>query len=715
MNNNNNKSLAFCFLIRDKLVFSELWEFYFQQLQSLGYKVVPVIHCAADIIEQAHLKQYCVPVQPSTWMQTLLPQLELLKKCQELEVDYAFLLSESCVPIVAAKTFAQYMDRVGWQSCLDVQPVKKHLPTYSYKQNGRPARVIYCNTSYHRSHEQWWGLNATTINILLKQNENEAIVKRFVDCFADNEHWIGTTAAMFDIESLFFKKCLTYTNWGAGGAHPRKFERNIDGEDWNKAQNGGYLFLRKCTSQTVLQPVCHVIAPDGQLRHLNNGIASSLSAKKNIDLVPKNETIVDIQENEAALNQIPVVGFWHIYCANDWKKIVAEQLFALSFSGLEFSALFVTVNTSNVEEYKYVKDLLTLNFAKNIYISHETENEYEFPALRLLKTFCDKYKQLAHILYFHTKGAGSIEIYKKYWRYAMEQIVIWNFKKCRQKLLTCDAVGIGWREMGKISHFSGNFWWASSLYIKKLPVFDTYVDNFRNYDPRGHIRLSAEFYIGAANPKIESFGGKNLQIWNPRYYIAKNIITMNNHLNVINTLIESRKFKSYLQLGVCDAKTFAAIKCDKKTATDAVPGRGTFTGNTDAFFEQNQEKFDLIFIDDWHDQEQVMKDIDNAFKCLNAKGIVIVHDCYPPNEWLGRPASEYKAPDGWCGDAWRAVAYNAYLCDYKCSILTADYGIAIFDTTKKNKPRLEEWAAITDFSYANMANILKPYIVDSFK
>ena len=46
----------------------------------------------------------------------------------------------------------------------------------------------------------------------------------------------------------------------------------------------------------------------------------------------------------------------------------------------------------------------------------------------------------------------------------------------------------------------------------------------------------------------------------------------------------------------------------------------------DAFFEQNDEMFDLIFIDGDHRYEQAKKDLDNSMPCLAEGGIIAYDD-----------------------------------------------------------------------------------------
>ena len=65
---------------------------------------------------------------------------------------------------------------------------------------------------------------------------------------------------------------------------------------------------------------------------------------------------------------------------------------------------------------------------------------------------------------------------------------------------------------------------------------------------------------------------------------------------------------------------------------DEFKGRFSFFKNTsDEFFMQNKEKFDLIYIDGWHEAPQVYKDINNSWDSLNINGIIICDDYFYGN------------------------------------------------------------------------------------
>ena len=72
--------------------------------------------------------------------------------------------------------------------------------------------------------------------------------------------------------------------------------------------------------------------------------------------------------------------------------------------------------------------------------------------------------------------------------------------------------------------------------------------------------------------------------------------------DLINYLIRQRGAARYLEVGVHDEQNnFVFINCGHKVTT--------FPGNSNLFFENNDEQFDIIFIDGIHTEEQTLKDI----------------------------------------------------------------------------------------------------------
>jgi hypothetical protein len=133
---------------------------------------------------------------------------------------------------------------------------------------------------------------------------------------------------------------------------------------------------------------------------------------------------------------------------------------------------------------------------------------------------------------------------------------------------------------------------------------------------------------------------------------------------IINKLIQLYSYKSYLEIGGqpwSEGSTCAKIMCDSKHTVDPNKREGDFpraSGDSgvhfgllsDDFFEQNPDKrYDIVFIDGYHEHHQVMRDIENSLSVLSDGGVIILHDMVP----LTRDLEISPLNAGTC---WRAFA-----------------------------------------------------------
>lgn len=129
-----------------------------------------------------------------------------------------------------------------------------------------------------------------------------------------------------------------------------------------------------------------------------------------------------------------------------------------------------------------------------------------------------------------------------------------------------------------------------------------------------------------------------------------------NHPEIIFQIVKGLGCRSYLELGIWDASTIAKIRevCENCVGVDIKDQRKYFNFtfkcmDTDSFFANNEESFDVIFIDADHKFESAKKDFINSLKILNKHGIIFIHDTDPI-----RP--EYL-DFGYCGDSYRMLSW----------------------------------------------------------
>ena len=109
----------------------------------------------------------------------------------------------------------------------------------------------------------------------------------------------------------------------------------------------------------------------------------------------------------------------------------------------------------------------------------------------------------------------------------MMKELVENWEMCLLKILDYDIIGVNWRDMGDMSHYCGNFWYASTSYIRQLEDFNHYYENPRYYvwDAVNDKRLGCEFWIGSGSrrPKLLSLHCRNVDFCDQNYWQSKDI------------------------------------------------------------------------------------------------------------------------------------------------------------------------------------------------
>lgn len=144
---------------------------------------------------------------------------------------------------------------------------------------------------------------------------------------------------------------------------------------------------------------------------------------------------------------------------------------------------------------------------KNIYgdkfkICNYSDNPalYEIPTINKIQQF-SKENTDCNILYLHSKGISYDDNNQKEndWVDMMLYFLVERFELCLEKMI-CGIQAVGcnyYNEQMKIrnpKHFSGNFWWADSQYISKLPSL---IEKTENVYPN-----DAEFWLCKNNPSV---------------------------------------------------------------------------------------------------------------------------------------------------------------------------------------------------------------------
>ena len=356
-----------------------------------------------------------------------------------------------------------------------------------------------------------------------------------------------------------------------------------------------------------------------------------------------------------------IVIFYHAWLVNDWKKLIVEQVGNLVKSGLfdiaERLHIGFVGDSSLLKDLWKTLNLMSLEMSK-ITVENSAVNSFEYITLNALKNYCDKND--CYVFYFHTKGIskaeGSIErLEKDEWRKCLEYFNIECWKDCIKKLEEgYDTCGIDYRR--RRSLYMGNFWWAKSDFIKRVPPPLT-IDKVKKHGGPIGKRLYYEYWFRGTYNKYYSFylGHDNdyRNISSP----AKTGVYLT-RIDVINKLIERFGYESYFEIGCL--KKFWYIGFDHVAAKDKFAVSPLKWGwrkkiqTSDDFFSTNNKCFDLIFVDGIHKSDQAYRDILNALKFLKPNGTIVVHDCNPIGCYANQSLHRNEKMRNFNGEVWKA-------------------------------------------------------------
>jgi len=201
---------------------------------------------------------------------------------------------------------------------------------------------------------------------------------------------------------------------------------------------------------------------------------------------------------------------------------------------------------------------------------------------------------------------------------------------------------------------------------------------------------------------------------------------------VIQNIINKKKAKDYLEIGVFEGDCFRNITAKRKFAVDPAfkiaweLRKDTFwkklkrkTVNSfenycqvtsDDFFEKNKNlMFDVVFIDGLHTHQQSLKDTLHALDQLKDGGVIILHDCNPVTETQAYPAQSIDDAraaklagwtGAWSGDVWKTILQlRVTRDDLSVFVLNCDTGLGIIKKGKSKRLELQLFNDIEHLPY----------------
>ena len=166
--------------------------------------------------------------------------------------------------------------------------------------------------------------------------------------------------------------------------------------------------------------------------------------------------------------------YFHCYCFGSYASILYNKYKKINNSELlkNIDNFYVIVSNAQERHKDFLQQFSTLsNKIKIINLPNPVFND-ESDTLNFILQKSNDSSTNRRILYLHTKGVThSHQLVKKNVDAWVEYLDLYNihkWKECVDALDTNDVAG-GLYESSHPKHFSGNFWWANTNYIKTLP------------------------------------------------------------------------------------------------------------------------------------------------------------------------------------------------------------------------------------------------------
>ncbi|MBJ7356961.1 class I SAM-dependent methyltransferase [Nocardioides sp.] len=183
---------------------------------------------------------------------------------------------------------------------------------------------------------------------------------------------------------------------------------------------------------------------------------------------------------------------------------------------------------------------------------------------------------------------------------------------------------------------------------------------------------------------------------------------------VVRRLVAHYDQPRYLEIGVCEGRTFDRVPAAVKVAVDPefrfdhtaperlVPGTSYHQITSDEYFGAvvpAEAQFDVIYLDGLHTVEQTLRDLLNALPHLQPQGVLVIDDVRPPTDLAAiRDRQEFFAvrraqgrddEKAWMGDVFRLVHFIDTFCQQlSFRVISNNHGQAV--VWRHRRPQVRE-------------------------
>ena len=168
--------------------------------------------------------------------------------------------------------------------------------------------------------------------------------------------------------------------------------------------------------------------------------------------------------------------------------------------------------------------------------------------------------------------------------------------------------------------------------------------------------------------------------------------------------LATQKFNDcrYLEIGCDNNICFKSIPVINKIGVDPVRG-GNIKNTSDNFFNNNEKRFDVIFIDGLHIYEQCRKDVINSLKILDKNGFIFLHDMTPRN-WAEENVPRLKNTL-WTGNVWKVGIELSKTKGIDFFVINADMGIGVIKKKEENIVYYDDYENLKNLKFKDFLNL----------
>jgi hypothetical protein len=188
--------------------------------------------------------------------------------------------------------------------------------------------------------------------------------------------------------------------------------------------------------------------------------------------------------------------FFHVYLKSGYTRILLNKFKKFQSSGLyaKTNKIYLTLFSDDIALHSEFLNELQEIYPKIEYaVITNQEFNNEADTLNLMLKKANEYEKNTPMLYLHTKGVSHTHPVMKRnidaWVRYLDLYVINKWKECIDGLKNNDVAGGCY--IPDTPHFSGNFWWANSDYLKTLPKLSKFNIDKLN---RGEFWICSETY-----------------------------------------------------------------------------------------------------------------------------------------------------------------------------------------------------------------------------